>query len=152
MAKKIHVTSVFESSVDTIWDKLQQFETLQYIASPLLTFKTIDSSAFKWNEGLVIKLKIKLFGFIPIGIHTINILQINRERLMIYTNEGNKLVPIWNHKIILEEVGINKTKYSDEVEIYARWKTNLVCLLSSYFYKHRQKKWVKLLKNEISTK
>lgn len=39
----------------------------------------------------------------------------------------------------------NVTEYTDEVEIYAGWKTPIVYLWAKMFYGHRQKKWIKLL-------
>ena len=39
-----------------------------------------------------------------------------------------------------------KTDYSDQVEIGAGWKTFIVWLWANCFYKHRQRKWLKLIK------
>lgn len=48
----------------------------------------------------------------------------------------------------LEKLDENTTGYTDIVEIDAGWKTVLVYLWAVCFYKHRQKKWIKLLRKK----
>ncbi len=40
----------------------------------------------------------------------------------------------------------NHTKYTDQVEIQAGWKTPFIWLWANAFYTHRQRKWFRLLK------
>jgi len=54
-------------------------------------------------------------------------------------------VPVGNHTIRLERIDSGHTRYTDEVEIGAGWKTPFVCLWAKLFYAHRQRKWVRLL-------
>ena len=136
-------TSIFPASREKVFSLLKQLETLQFIASPYASFTSIDDNKeFVWQEGMVFKFKFKLFGIIPYGIHTINVIKFDNE---IYTNESNTHVPIWNHRITLKECNDGKTEYTDEVEIGAGWKTLFIYLWAKCFYSHRQKKWIKLL-------
>ena len=146
--KTVRLTSSFPSTLDDIWEKLQRLDTLQYIASPYATFLPLCNTANKWTEGEKSRFHLKLFGFIPIGVHTINVMQFDKEALMVYTNETNKFVPMWNHRIILNPKTDSLCCYTDEVELYAGWKTPVVFLWSSLFYKHRQRKWLKLLRTD----
>ena len=66
-------------------------------------------------------------------------------KIRISTEERNKLVPLWNHRIYLEAIDQKTTRYTDEVEIGAGWKTLFVALWAKMFYAHRQRKWQKLL-------
>jgi hypothetical protein len=77
--------------------------------------------------------------------HIIRVLEVNRDKLSIYTHELNKFVPTWNHQIILEELDSRCMRYTDQVGIYEGWKTVFVFWWSNLFYKHRQKKCLKLL-------
>jgi hypothetical protein len=144
--KNIRVTSVFPVSVDVVWDKLQRFDTLQYIARPYAAFKPLGGTAVTWREGDTSRFALRLFGVIPLGIHTIDVLTFDRETLTVRTREGNKRVPVWNHKILLKPLGGNKTEYTDEVELFAGFATPIVRAWSAAFYCHRQRKWRKLLK------
>lgn len=142
-------SSVFPAAKDEIFRRLQKLKTLQYIAHPYATFKSVDDTEeLTWQEDSAFAFHFKLFALIPFGVHTIKVIQFDIEK-GIYTQEGNKHVPVWNHKIILEKIDENTTKYTDIVEIQAGWKTLLVYLWANCFYAHRQRKWKRLLKRKI---
>ena len=141
-------SSVFPAAKDEIFRRLQKLKTLQYIAHPYATFKSVDDTEeLTWEEDSAFAFHFKLFALIPFGVHTIKVIQFDIEK-GIYTQEGNKHVPVWNHKIILEKIDENTTKYTDIVEIQAGWKTLFVYLWANCFYSHRQKKWKRLLNKE----
>ena len=142
-------SSVFPAEKDEIFRRLQKLKTLQYIAHPYATFKSVDDTEeLTWQEDSAFAFHFKLFALIPFGVHTIKVIQFDIEK-GIYTQEGNKHVPVWNHKIILEKIDENTTKYTDIVEIQAGWKTLFVYLWANCFYTHRQRKWKRLLKRKI---
>ena len=142
-------SSVFPAAKDEIFRRLQKLKTLQYIAHPYATFKSVDDTEeLTWQEDSAFAFHFKLFALIPFGVHTIKVIQFDIEK-GIYTQEENKHVPIWNHKIILEKINENTTKYTDIVEIQAGWKTFFVYLWANCFYAHRQRKWKRLLKRKI---
>jgi hypothetical protein len=142
-------SSVFPAAKDEIFRRLQKLKTLQYIAHPYATFKSVDDTEeLTWQEDSAFAFHFKLFALIPFGVHTIKVIQFDIEK-GIYTQEGNKHVPVWNHKIILEKIDENTTKYTDIVEIQAGWKTLFVYLWANCFYAHRQRKWKRLLKRNI---
>jgi len=68
----------------------------------------------------------------------------------VFSREGNEHVPVWNHDITMIPVDGNHTKYTDQVEIRAGWKTPFIWLWANAFYAHRQRKWLRLLKEERS--
>lgn len=143
--KIVYVKNTFPSDIDSIFKLLTDVKTLQYIASPYASFKLIgDDKELVWSEGRTFSFLFKMFCFIPYGTHTIKVINFNKDE--IYTNESNTHVPIWNHRIKLIDNGNGTTDYSDEVEIGAGWKTFIVWLWANCFYKHRQRKWLKLIK------
>lgn len=144
-SKTVVKTSIFKATRKEMFEKLQEIKTLQHIAYPYATFEPVECDGnLLWKEGEVFSFKLKLFGFIPFGIHTIRVIRFD-ENTGIYTCEGNKHVPTWNHEIILESVDEGYLQYTDKVEIAAGWKTPFVYWWASLFYAHRQKKWRKLL-------
>ena len=69
---KVNVSSVFSASADEIWSKLSKLETLQYIATPCVYFRPVDTeNELVWREGETAQFRLKVFGFIPMGTHTI---------------------------------------------------------------------------------
>lgn len=148
--KVIIQTSTFPVSREIIWNKLSLLATLQYVAYPYATFIPEKRSGdLKWKVGEISNFKFKLFGVIPFGTHSIRVIELDKDTYTIYTNEINSSVPIWNHRITLKYLDKNKTIYTDEVELNAGWKTNFVYLWGVLFYKHRQRKWRRLLDDKF---
>ncbi|MBR5090525.1 MAG: hypothetical protein IK093_13935, partial [Ruminiclostridium sp.] len=57
----------------------------------------------------------------------------------------NEHVPIWNHEILLKDMG-DRCEYTDNVEIGAGRKTIFIYIWACLFYRHRQRKWIRMLK------
>lgn len=139
----VQKTSVFPSGSDTVFQKLQKLETLQYIASPYASFEPVNDDVQVWTVGSTSSYRFRLFGRIPFGTHTIHIVRFDPDGIS--SQEGNEHVLIWNHDITLEPVDADHTRYTDRVEIHAGWKTLFVWLWANAFYAHRQRKWIRLL-------
>ena len=146
MSMIVDKTSVFPTNTDILWNKLQSLTSLQYVSKPYATFSPVENEeAFLWQQGESYSLKLKVFGLIPMGIHTIQILRFDKETLTICSKESNAHTPVWKHTIILEPIDNAHTRYRDMVEISAGWKTPFIYLWAKSFYSHRQKKWCQLL-------
>lgn len=143
---RVQRTSVFPAPREAVLRKLQQLETLQYIASPYATFEPIGNSAHVWSVGCISSYRFRLFGFIPYGTHTIHIVRFDQEGIS--SREGYEHVPVWNHDIQLVELDKNHTEYTDKVEIEAGRKTVFIWMWENAFYAHRLRKWIRLLKKE----
>ena len=142
----VRKTSVFPAPRDEVLSRLQRLETLQYIAAPYATFTSVSETAdFRWETGASSEYRFKLFGIIPFGIHTIRIERFDQDGIQ--SREHNRHVPVWDHLIVLKDLG-DRTKYTDEVVIRAGWKTFFVWLWAGAFYAHRQRKWIRLLKKK----
>ena len=142
----VRKSSIFPAPKEEVCLRLQSLETLQYIAAPYATFTPVEKNAgFSWKEGSISSYYFKLFGFFPFGIHTIRIEKFDQNGIQ--SREYNKHVPVWDHLIILKDLG-DQTEYTDEVEIHAGWKTFFIWLWAKAFYAHRQRKWIRLLQTE----
>ena len=142
----VQKTSVFPADRDFVFKKLQQLKTLQYITWPYATFEPIGETVSTWEVGSTSAYRFRLFGLIPYGTHTIHILRFDPDGVS--SREGNAHVPVWNHEISLIEKDETHTQYTDRVEIHAGWKTVFIWLWANAFYAHRQRKWIRLLKQE----
>ena len=141
--KTLRKTSVFPVPRELVFRKLQQLETLQYIAFPYATFTPLRfDDRFIWKAGESSSYRFRMWGIIPFGVHTINIERFDIDEIA--SREGNGFVPVWNHRIHLKDLG-DQTEYTDEVDIDAGWKTLFVWLWAKAFYAHRQKRWLRLL-------
>lgn len=142
----VQKTSVFPASRETVFQKLQQLETLQYIAKPFASFEPVSEEMKVWTVDSTSSYRFKLFGCIPYGTHKIHIVRFDPDGVS--SRESNEHVPVWNHDISLIEIDQEHTRYTDRVEIQAGWKTVFVWLWANAFYSHRQRRWIGLLKDE----
>ena len=88
----VHKTSVFPASREIVFEKLQELETLRYIARPYATFEPAAPVASVWTEGRESSFHFRLFCFIPFGIHTIRVVRVDAEGIS--SRESNPHVPV----------------------------------------------------------
>ena len=139
-------SSVFPASRDVIFEKLQKLETLQYIAEPYATFEPVGAAEPVWTVGSTSAYRFRLFSVISFGTHKIHIVRFDPEDVS--SREGNEHVSVWNHDITMIPRDENHTEYTDQIEIRAGWKTPFIWLWANAFYAHRQRKWIRLLKEK----
>ena len=151
--KKLTVSSELNINVNKAWKEVQKSSLLQFICRGKVKFKPVDSEFPKyWKKGMLIKAKMLIYGFIPFGgIHTFEFVDVKPENFTVLTNEKNSMVSIWNHKIGMKQINGNRTKYTDEIELYAGFLTGFVAKWAESFYKYRQRRW-KLVVEKIKTK
>lgn len=137
-------TTILPASRAAVFQKLQQPETLQYIARPFAVFEPTGEPVREWAAGSTSSYRFRLFGFIPLCTHTIHIVRFDQDGVS--SREENEHVPVWNHEIEMIKLDGSHTEYTDRVEIRAGWKTVFIWLWAKAFYAHRQRKWVKLLR------
>jgi len=137
-------TCVLPADRDTVLRLLQRLDTLQYIARPFAAFEPVGAAPAQWRPGGAGAYRLRLFGFLPLGTHTITIERFGPDGVS--SREGNAFVPVWNHEIRLVPRGAERTEYTDSVELHAGWKTPFVWLWAEAFYAHRQRRWRRLLR------
>lgn len=86
----VQKTSVFPASRETVFSKLQQLETLQYIAKPYATFVPVGEGGHVWTVGSTSSYRFRLFGIIPYGTHTIHIVRFDPEGIRISSPKTNR--------------------------------------------------------------
>jgi hypothetical protein len=131
-----------------LWQRIIKPTSLQFVASPILRFIPAEGGtlAGEWQVGLAYPLKLYLLGFIPLGRHTIRLVEIDKNRHLIASQESGRLARVWNHTIHFREVAPGQVSYVDEIEIQASWLTPLIWAFAQVFYRHRQRRWKVLLK------
>ena len=139
-------TSIFPVDRDRVFQKLRQLSTLQAVAAPYATFEPVMDAPPAWEVGGTSSYRLRMFGLIPFGTHTIHIVRFDPDGIS--SREGNEHVPVWNHDIKLRPLDDDRTEYTDRVEVHAGWKTPFIWLWAEAFYAHRQRKWIRLLRRE----
>ncbi|PIE71277.1 MAG: hypothetical protein CSA22_03150 [Deltaproteobacteria bacterium] len=146
----VQISTQLNCTESELWEKLSKQESLQFIASPVLAFVSMNRGTLdsKWAVGHKYLFKLYLLHFIPLGVHAIRLVKIDRNQNIISSHERGLLTPVWNHKITFKEIKPGLVSYRDEIEIGAGWLTPFVCVFAHVFYRHRQRRWKRLLSNE----
>ena len=138
-------TSVLPAPAEEVFSRLKLLSTLRFVAYPYATFAPAGTDAASWEEGGTYRFYFRLFAVLPLGVHTVEVVEMDTDCYRICTVESNRFVPVWNHRITLEPLSEQTVRYTDEVEMDAGWKTPFVRLWAKCFYAHRQRRWLKLL-------
>jgi hypothetical protein len=108
------------------------------------------SERYLWQKIIEPTLKLYFLKVIPLGRHTIQLVRIDKETNTIVSQESGRLARTWNHTISFREVAQNVVSYTDEIEIQAGWLTPAIWLFAQLFYRHRQRRWKVLLRNDTN--
>jgi hypothetical protein len=137
-------------SEDELWQKVMEPRSLQFVASPLLSFVPVQEGSLSgaWQVGVPYPLKLYFLKLIPLGRHTIQLVRIDKETYTIVSQESGHLARVWNHTISFRMIAPNVVSYTDEIEIQAGWLTPAIWLFAQLFYRHRQRRWKVLLRKK----
>ena len=146
------MSSQIPIDITRAWANVQTPELLQFVAKGMIKFTSIDDEGFpkKWQEGLTYGAKMRVFGLIPFGgIHYLNIVEVDSSKYKISTKEWDKSAKVWNHKVRIEAIETNSIYYEDSIEIYGGFMTGFITAFAKRFYKHRQKRWQIVAKENL---
>ncbi len=146
--RHVQIKKVLPANTERVWKLAIRLETLQYIARPLLSFKPLDPlPGGVFRAGVCCRFSLRFLGFFPLGMHRILILNCNQQEGLIRSFEHGSLTRQWNHTIRVQPAKDGHTQYMDILEIEGVWgMTWLITAFAWLFYKHRQRRWIKLLR------
>lgn len=141
---RIVQSSVFQATPQQVFSLVSKISTLKFIAKPLLYFPFITQpESDEWQPNLRYHMKLRVFGVLPFGKHQISFEKF--EPTIIISNESGSMISIWKHYITIHAINDSQVLYSDIVEIKAGVLTPIIWTFARLFYRHRQRRWIKLL-------
>ena len=151
-ARKLTVSTVIPMDIDKAWGNVQTPELLQFVAKGMIHFKSVSEKfPKKWEVGKTYGAKMRIFGFIPFGgIHYLNILAIDSKNHTIATKEWDSGAKVWDHEVKMKAIGTDAIHYKDTIVIYGGILTALITAFARLFYKHRQKRWLIVAKDQLA--
>lgn len=147
---KVHVSTFLNASPTTVWSTVKRKELLHYVIAPMGTFSPLDGvTRGPWIPGTTYDGRSFLFSIIPVGTRTILIESVDDRSMTIQSREHGEIgLTKWDHLIAVKPEG-DGSRYSDTIEIDAGVFTLLYWWYAEMFYRHRQRKWRKLVKNNF---
>jgi hypothetical protein len=128
---------------------------LRYVSRPLVCFVAIDPPAFpeRWEERNY-RVGLRILGWIPFGSQVIGISRGDFSdnesgfRAQLRDNGHSAIVSKWDHWITVESAP-EGCRYTDRIEIEAGALTPLVWAFAWVFYRHRQRRWQRLVRRDF---
>lgn len=151
-AKKLTVHSEISIGIDTAWENVKTPALLEFVAKGMIKFKSVNGGFPKqWEVGQIYGFESRVFGIIPFGgIHYLFVEKIDDSNYMLSTKEWDSGVKVWNHLITIRKLDDGKIYYEDSITIYAGIMTGFITSFAKRFYKHRQKRWQILAKENLN--
>lgn len=148
---KIDLATDLPCSLEDAVAHVMSTRLLKYVAYPLVSFSPVTGSSFPetWTEGTH-WVRVKLFGFLPFGRQAIVISRVSLPGGFAARDAGHSaLIPVWDHLITIEP-SPGGVRYRDQVEVSARILTPLIWLFAQIFYRHRQRRWLRLVFHPVN--
>jgi len=155
---RVHVESRLACDAQTAWSHVKTSAMLVAVSRPMVDLRPVRGEEFPktWQQGMTIRCRSFLFGFLPQGTRELFFERVDDAALEIQTREHDALIRRWDHLLRVRPVSekahghsqkANEAPhchYSDTVEIEAGWLTLGVWLFAVCFYRHRHRRWKKM--------
>jgi hypothetical protein len=152
----VRVSTLLDCPPSKAWQEVQTSKLLDYVVSPLVKFIPVQPSQFPlvWMDGKYL-VRLMLLGVIPFGRHWIVISRPtpmggSENQINELLDDGyGDIISKWQHLISIQATSDGRTRYTDTIEIAAGVLTLGVWLYANLFYRHRQRRWRKLVQGDF---
>lgn len=145
---KLTRATVLNAPAERVWAEVRRPRLLEYVAWPVQRFVPVAPPRWPevWGPGQY-QVRLWTFGCLPFGLHKIVFVYPPSEaRCYRMLDDGaGKLIRQWRHLITIKTLGGDRCRYTDVVDIRAGLLTPFVYLFAVLFYRHRQRRWRKLV-------
>ena len=141
------IDTYLPASAEKVWRTLLRRDTFLHITRGMLGFRGSDAWPERFWEGTVIHTRLLFFHAIPGWMHTLTVVHVDRENLVLTSEESGGIVKTWNHRIRVEPQNDDHCRYTDEIEIEAGPFTPLIWAWAHVFYRYRQHRWRRLARD-----
>lgn len=151
-ARQLTVSSEIPIDLDSAWANIKTPALLQFVAKGRIRFKAVNGTFPKeWETGQTYGAKMRVFGFIPYGgTHYLFIKEVDDDNHKIAAKEWNKRAKVWNHDVVLRDLGNGKIYLEDSITIYGGSMTGIIASFAKRFYTHRHKRWQIIAKEKLN--
>jgi len=151
-ARRLTVSSEIPIDLESAWASVKTPGLLRFVSKGVIRFKAVEGEFPKqWKVGQTYGVKMRVFGFIPFGgTHYLFIEEIDDSNNKIETREWDNGAKVWNHTVVMKDLGNRKIYYEDSITIYGGPMTGLITSFAKRFYIHRQKRWQIVAKDKLT--
>lgn len=143
---RIDLSTVLPCSPSEVVRHLKSPRLFLYVAAPLLRVVPQEPPSFpeEWAEGTY-RVSVCLLGFLPLGSQALVVsFPALAGGFSIRDNGCSPILRTWDH-VITVEAAEGGTLYRDRVTLQAGLLTPLVWAFMQVFFRHRQRRWRRLV-------
>jgi hypothetical protein len=138
---------------DDAWNAITRPDVFRAVSSPLLKMTSLEPDGFpqNWLGDGPHRIKISMFGIIPMGTQTIDVRFTSRPggvRMMIDAGETLSgpltVTRDWDHRMAISAAGSQKTLYRDRLVVKAGLLTPFVWFGMWTFWQYRARRLMTL--------
>ncbi len=143
---RVRIRTKIAAPTERVWAEVQTPRLFLHITAPLVRFAPVSGEIpAEFEEGRF-DVKLKLFGVVPMGEQAIVVTKhVGQEDgalvWKIRDNGFSRMIPKWDHWIVLRRTGPAETLYEDDVTIEAGLLTPFIWAFAALFYRWRQHRW-----------
>ena len=148
---RFSLSTILACPADRVWAEVLRPRLLDYVAHPVVRFTAVDPPQFPeaWRPGEYV-VAMRLFGVLPLGTQTIGIRlppPVRPPEHVLHDAGRSRLIAVWDHRITVAPAGAEATRYTDALRIEAGLPTPLIWAWAQLFFRHRQRRWRRLVAN-----
>ena len=137
--------SVLACPAAVAFEAVLQPATFSYVSLGLLGMPAICGREEPFSEGERISGRLFLGNLVPMWVHEMHIVSIDREALQLVSHERGGAVSVWNHTVDLEPLDQGTCRLRDTVQIDAGPLTGIAAWWARVFYGYRHRRWHRLV-------
>lgn len=147
----VQIRSRLPAPAERVWELIQRKETFLEITRGMVGYPGAEEWPDKlFSPGTILTMLVRPFGWGPASPHEVRVVRVDETAREIETEEHGGLVSLWNHRMHVESVSSVESRYTDCVELKAGLLTPVAWAFASLFYLNRQRRWRKLLAEQIA--
>jgi len=131
-------------TAEQAFELLRHSATLVKVAAGMVEYDNADDFPAQWEINSTVNLRPRIWG-IPQGDHFVEFVLIDADQQLLVTNEYGGKIKSWHHRMELKNFADRSCLYTDRIVIDAGLFTWVVWLFAKLFYRHRHRRWLRLL-------
>lgn len=147
--RTIHLETELPTTADAVWQAMRHPVSFLYVTRGLFGIPGLAGRTTPFDEGEKGSGWLLAIHVIPVWRHTIHLVELDEVTRTMRSVEHGGMLRSWRHTLHVEPSGDGRCVYSDTVEIDAGPLTALVAHLSAGIFRYRQRRWRKLVRNQL---
>ena len=140
MTKSYQISEDYPVNIETLWNDILDPQALADSMKGRVTYIGLPSEPV--FEGQVVNIRLKYWGWLPLGAWRIEVTRVDNENYILETREGGGVFKSYHHRLELVATGDESCRYTDNLTVDAGIFTPLAApnVPSIYRERHRQRR------------